>query len=145
MVVLKILAKERKKIKTIKILLLGLDNAGKSTVLSRFLDEPTDQIPPTVGFRIKSTVFKGCNLDMWDIGGQRSLRPYWNNYFIRADALIWVVDSADRLRLTDCRNELYKTLEEEKVSGAPLLILANKSDLSAALSGQQIGDILGFF
>lgn len=68
----------------------------------------------------------GYKLNVWDVGGQRSLRSYWRNYFETTDALIWVVDSSDRPRLDDCREELSKLLLEERLVGATLLVLANK-------------------
>lgn len=52
-------------------------------------------------------------LNIWDVGGQKSLRSYWRNYFESTDALIWVVDSADRMRLSDCKKELNNLLLEE--------------------------------
>lgn len=50
---------------------------------------------------------------MWDVGGQKSLRSYWRNYFECTDGLVWVVDSADKRRLNDCRDELHQLLQEE--------------------------------
>ena len=72
------------------------------------------------------------------MGGQRSLRSYWRNYYERTDALIWVVDSADTGRMLDCRAELQTLLKEEKLAGAALLIFANKQDLPSALSPEEI-------
>jgi GTPase SAR1 family protein len=80
-------------------------------------------------------------LNIWDIGGQKSLRPYWRNYFEKTDGLIWVVDSADRARLEDCRNELASLLLEERLFGATLLILANKQDLPNALDISGIEEV----
>ena len=57
--------------------------------------------------------FQGFNLNIWDVGGQKSLRSYWRNYFETTDGLIWVVDSADRRRLADCKAELHQLLQEE--------------------------------
>ncbi|GIL80981.1 hypothetical protein Vretifemale_10122 [Volvox reticuliferus] len=78
--------------------------------------------------------FKGYKLNIWDIGGQKTLRPYWRNYYEKTDALIWVVDSADLARLNDCREELHNLLKEERLFGASLLIFANKQDIPSALS-----------
>jgi GTPase SAR1 family protein len=60
-------------------------------------------------------------LNVWDVGGQRTLRPYWRNYFESTDAVVWVVDSSDRLRVTDCKDELGTLLQEE-VSQSLVLI-----------------------
>jgi len=77
-------------------------------------------------------------LNIWDVGGQKTLRPYWRNYYEKTDGLIWVVDSADLARLEDCRKELHSLLQEERLFGATLLILANKQDIPSALSLQEI-------
>ena len=77
-------------------------------------------------------------LNIWDIGGQATLRPYWQNYYERTGALLWVVDSSDVGRLEICRDELHGLLKEEKLVGATLLILANKQDLQGALPASEI-------
>jgi hypothetical protein len=77
-------------------------------------------------------------LNIWDVGGQATLRPYWQNYYERTDALLWVVDSADVDRLHVCKSELHRILEDEKLAGATLLILANKQDLPGAVSAAEI-------
>lgn len=78
---------------------------------------------------------------MWDVGGQKSLRSYWRNYFECTDGLIWVVDSADKRRLEDCRDELHTLLKEERLAGCTLLVFANKQDLPGALSSKEIKDV----
>ncbi|KAK2709891.1 hypothetical protein QYM36_013542 [Artemia franciscana] len=83
------------------------------------------------------------SLNIWDVGGQKSLRSYWRNYFESTDGLIWVVDSADRLRLQDCNKELHSLLLEERLAGATLLVFANKQDLPGAMKAEEIRDILG--
>lgn len=83
----------------------------------------------------------GYTLNLWDVGGQKSLRSYWRNYFESTDGLVWVVDSADRMRLDACREELNILLLEERLAGATLLVLANKQDLPGALSAQEIKDV----
>uniref|UniRef100_A0A6B2E8Q5 ADP-ribosylation factor-like protein 2 n=1 Tax=Phlebotomus kandelakii TaxID=1109342 RepID=A0A6B2E8Q5_9DIPT len=139
---LTVLKKMRQKEKEMRILLLGLDNAGKTTILKRFNGEPIDTISPTLGFNIKTLEHNGYTLNMWDVGGQKSLRSYWRNYFECTDGLVWVVDSADRMRLETCREELNVLLTEERLAGATLLVLANKQDLPGALSAQEIKEIL---
>ena len=99
--------------KEMRLLLIGLDNAGKTTVVKRLAGEDIDEVSPTLGFHIKSLSFRGYRLNVWDIGGQRSLRSYWRNYFEQTDGLIWVVDSADRMRLRDCKAELQALLQQE--------------------------------
>lgn len=76
------------------------------------------------------------------MGGQKSLRAYWKNYYEDTDGVIFVVDSCDRLRLADCRNKLKEILVEERLLGATLLVLANKQDVPNALSLEAISEYL---
>jgi ADP-ribosylation factor-like protein 3 len=72
----------------LRILLLGLDNAGKTTLLKHLANEDVTHITPTQGFNIKSVQSSGFKLNVWDIGGQRKIRPYWRNYFENTDVLV---------------------------------------------------------
>ena len=74
--------------KELRLLLLGLDNAGKTTILKILASEDIDHITPTAGFNIKSVIADGFKLNVWDIGGQRKIRPYWKNYFENTDVLV---------------------------------------------------------
>ncbi|GAA5795169.1 ADP-ribosylation factor-like protein 2 [Helicostylum pulchrum] len=139
---LTILKKNRQNEKEMRILMLGLDNAGKTTILKRINGEAIDTISPTLGFNIKTLEHEGFKLNIWDVGGQKSIRSYWRNYFEQTDALIWVVDSADRLRLGDCKRELGILLQEERLAGATLLVFANKQDISGALSEAEIKNMI---
>jgi ADP-ribosylation factor-like protein 2 len=128
----------------IRLLILGLDNAGKTTILKRLCGEPIDKVEPTLGFNIKTLSFKSIyQLNLWDVGGQKSIRAYWRNYFEQTDGLIWVVDSSDRHRLDLCREELDNLLHQERLSGASLLVFANKQDVEGAVSVDEISTILG--
>uniref|UniRef100_A0A4X1V5D3 ADP-ribosylation factor-like protein 2 n=2 Tax=Sus scrofa TaxID=9823 RepID=A0A4X1V5D3_PIG len=110
---LTILKKMKQKERELRLLMLGLDNAGKTTILKKFNGEDIDTISPTLGFNIKTLEHRGFKLNIWDVGGQKSLRSYWRNYFESTDGLIWVVDSADRQRMQDCQRELQSLLVEE--------------------------------
>ena len=92
-------------------MVLGLDNSGKTTILKTLSDEDITHIMPTKGFNIKNLAHEGFKLTVWDVGGQKALRPYWANYFQGTDALIFVIDSADRKRLAESGAELQKLLE----------------------------------
>ena len=81
-------------------------------------------------------------LNVWDIGGQKSIRPYWRNYFDQTDALIYVIDSADKRRIEETGVELSQLLEEERLTNVPLLIMANKQDLMNAMDPDEITDAL---
>lgn len=131
---MKILRKLKEKEKQKRILVLGLDDAGKTTFVGRLCGKSAgelQQIGPTVGFEIVTLVssLSGWTLNIWDIGGQKSLRSFWRNYFEETDALFWVVDSTAPERLELCWQELARVLQVEKLSGVPLLLVANKSDL----------------
>ena len=121
-----------------KLLLVGLDNAGKTTIVKKFNGEDIGTISPTLGFQINTMEYKGYKLNIWDVGGQKTIRAYWRNYFETTEGLIWVVDSSDSLRLEDCRQELHKLLGEERLAGASLLIFANKQDIPGALPAAEI-------
>uniref|UniRef100_A0A7I4D9X7 ADP-ribosylation factor-like protein 3 n=1 Tax=Physcomitrium patens TaxID=3218 RepID=A0A7I4D9X7_PHYPA len=121
-----------------RILFLGLDNAGKTTILKLLADGDIQTVTPTQGFHIQSLIYEGFRLNVWDIGGQRAIRPYWRNYFETTDALVYVFDCADRHRLKESGDELSLLLEEEKIIGVPLLVLANKQDLRHALPADEV-------
>ncbi|KAF3913175.1 hypothetical protein AA313_de0204944 [Arthrobotrys entomopaga] len=116
---LSILRKARLKDKEMRVLMLGLDNAGKTTIVKQIMKEDVNTVSPTLGFIIKTIEYQGIGahhrykLNIWDVGGQKTLRSYWRNYFEKTDALIWVVDATDRFRLDDCREELHGLLLEE--------------------------------
>lgn len=103
--------------------------------------ESIDTIEPTLGFNINTLEHRGYTLNFWDVGGQKSLRSYWRNYFESTDGLVWVVDSADKMRLANCKEELNNLLQEERLAGATLLVLANKQDVPGALSSKDIKDV----
>ncbi|KAM0136430.1 hypothetical protein ACHAPC_005392 [Botrytis cinerea] len=120
----------------------GLDNAGKTTIVKRIMGEDVNTVSPTLGFIIKTIEHSGYKLNIWDVGGQKTLRSYWRNYFEKTDALIWVVDATDRLRIEDCKEELHALLQEERLSGASLLVFANKTDVNGCMTKTEIKDML---
>lgn len=87
----------------------------------------------------------GFKLNVWDIGGQKAIRPYWRNYFEQTDAMVYVIDSADRKRIEETGLELADLLEEDKLSGVPVIVLANKQDLVTALSPNEVADGLNLY
>lgn len=135
---LSILRKVKEKEKEMRILILGLDNAGKTTIVKHLKGEDVHSVSPTLGFDINTLEFENYRLNLWDVGGQQTIRAYWRNYFEQTDGIIWVVDSADVTRLTNCKHELERLLMEERLAGASLLILANKQDLAGALKTDEI-------
>ena len=130
---LSIIKKTKAKEREMRILILGLDNAGKTTCVKRFNNQDITTISPTLGFQIFSMHFRGYILNLWDIGGQQSLRAYWRNYFESTDGIVWVVDCNDVARLDMCKQELHALLKEERLAGASLLLFLNKVDIPTAL------------
>jgi len=139
---LNIIRKTKEKEKEMRILILGLDNAGKTTIVKKFNGEDINTISPTLGFNIKTLFFKDFKLSIWDVGGQLSIRTYWRNFFEQTDGLIWVIDSSDQSRLQSCKVELHELLKQEKLAGASLLIFYNKSDIEGCMSLKQIEEFL---
>lgn len=118
--------KIKKERNELKLLILGLDNSGKTTILHRQLGTRLDDIPPTFGYQIHSVSYGSRNLLFLDIGGQSVFRKYWSNYYEKLDGLIYVFD------LTDPRP--YEALLEDIINDpfladVPILVLGNKCDL----------------
>ncbi|KAL6191360.1 hypothetical protein ACLB2K_037751 [Fragaria x ananassa] len=139
---LTIIRQIKRKEKQIRLLMVGLDNSGKTTILMRLNGEDTSLVTPTLGFNIKTLTYLKYTLNIWDVGGQKTIRSYWRNYFEQTDGLVWVVDSSDLRRLDDCKMELHNLLKEERLSGSSLLILANKQDIRGALTLEEISKVL---
>jgi ADP-ribosylation factor-like protein 2 len=140
-----IIRKTKLKEREIRVLILGLDNSGKSTCLNRWLPpnaaSKREEIAPTFGFEIKTVDTPTCRVVLWDIGGQKSLRPFWRTYFEDAsDGLIWVIDSADTVRFNEGLAELGKQLLLAKCM--VVVIIANKQDLPNAVPAAQLKEIL---
>merc|ERR1711934_334371 len=129
--------------KEMRILMVGLDNAGKTTVLYKLkLGEVVTTIP-TIGFNVETVEYKNISFTVWDVGGQDKIRPLWRHYFQNTQGLIFVVDSNDRDRVSEARDELHKMLNEDDLRDAVLLVFANKQDLPNAMSAAEITDKLG--
>lgn len=122
------------------ILILGLDNAGKTaTLYAMKLGEAIEYTVPTIGFNLEEVSIGNINIKMWDIGGQDSLRKLWPHYFGQTDGIVFVVDSADIERFTLVKEELHTLMSHKDLNEKPFLILANKQDLpSAATKGELI-------
>lgn len=123
---------------SLHIVMLGLDSAGKTTVLYRLKFNEFVNTVPTIGFnteriRLGNGSAKGISCHFWDVGGQEKLRPLWKSYSRCTDGIIYVVDSVDVERLEEARSELHKITRISENQGTPLLVIANKQDLPKSL------------
>jgi len=118
--------------KEMRILVVVLDAAGKTTILYKLkLGEIVTTIP-TIGFNVETVEYKNINFTVWDVGGQDKIRPLWRHYFQNTQGLIFVVDSNDRDRAAEARDELHRMLNEDELRDAVLLVFANKQVLRIA-------------
>jgi len=128
--------------KDVRILMVGLDAAGKTTILYRLkLGEVVTTIP-TLGFNVETVAYKNISFTVWDVGGQDRIRPLWRHYYDDTDGLIYVVDAADRSRIQTSKKEFFGILAEETLRDAAVLVFANKQDLPNALSVAEVADAL---
>eukprot|EP01017_Pseudomicrothorax_dubius_P013595 TRINITY_DN1605_c0_g1_i3.p1 TRINITY_DN1605_c0_g1~~TRINITY_DN1605_c0_g1_i3.p1 ORF type:complete len:181 (-),score=59.32 TRINITY_DN1605_c0_g1_i3:9-551(-) len=128
--------------KEMKILMLGLDAAGKTTILYKLkLGEVVSSVP-TIGFNVETVEYKNIKFTVWDVGGQDKIRLLWRHYFQNTQGLIFVVDSSDRERVELAKEELHKMLGEEELRDAVVLVFANKQDLGV-MSVAEVTEKLG--
>ena len=117
-----------------RILMFGLDAAGKTTILYvTKLGEVVTTIP-TIGFNVETIKFGKMSVTAWDVGGRDKIRPLWRHYYQNTTGIVFVVDSNDRERVTNAHEELQRTLREDELREIPVLVFANKQDLPNALS-----------
>ncbi|POS85647.1 ARF/SAR superfamily, partial [Erysiphe pulchra] len=124
------------------LLTLSQDNAGKTTLLYRLKIGEVVTTIPTIGFNVESITFKNLNFNVWDLGGQTSIRPYWRCYYSNTAAVIFVIDSTDIDRLGTASDELAAMLNEDELKDAALLVFANKQDQPGAKGAGEISEAL---
>lgn len=132
------------------VLILGLDNAGKTTFLETLKSQynlnskPLEKITPTVGQNIATIPIdskKNTFLKFWDVGGQETLRSMWSEYYSQCHGIIFVVDSTDRERIDECKNTLLSVIMDDELESIPILMLANKQDRDDRMEIQDIKEI----
>lgn len=121
-----------------KICIVGLDNAGKTTILYQFLMNEVVQTSPTIGSNVEEIVWKNTRFIMWDLGGQESLRAAWNTYYTDTEFVILVVDSTDVDRISTTRDELHRMMGHPELSKSSILVFANKQDVKGCMTVGQI-------
>ena len=129
--------------KEVRLLILGLDNAGKTTVLYQMQFGEAKVTFPTLGFNVETVQYENITFQMWDLGGQSEIRPYWKCYYPKTNAVVFVIDSSDKERIDIAKQELFLLLQEDELNGVPIAILANKQDIDGALSDIEISDLMG--
>ena len=132
-----------------KLIIVGIDNAGKSTTLEQLRKLYTgkgmdlDKIPPTIGLNIGRFQVNGVIAICWDVGGQLGLRQLWVNYFEEVDGVIFVMDSSDPARFPDALSALESAIGNPALNGKPLLFLANKQDKPDSVALDEIAKQFG--
>ncbi|CAL6068289.1 ADP-ribosylation_factor [Hexamita inflata] len=128
--------------KDISILVLGLDAAGKTTIIFNLNLGKTIVSIPTIGFHVEKAEYKNIKFTIWDVGGSDVIRSLWVHYCQNADAIIYVVDSADPERIQDSKVQLQKLMTEDQLKDAALLVFANKQDLPQTITLSDLSEKL---
>ena len=126
-----------------RVVMLGLDAAGKTTILYKLHIGEVLSTVPTIGFNVEKVQYKNVLFTVWDVGGQEKLRPLWRHYFNNTDGLIYVVDSLDRERVNKAANEFRQILDDPLMRNSAILIFANKQDLKGSLTPAEVCEALG--
>eukprot|EP00028_Trichosphaerium_sp_Am-I-7-wt_P002612 CAMPEP_0168528706 /NCGR_PEP_ID=MMETSP0405-20121227/13418_1 /TAXON_ID=498012 /ORGANISM="Trichosphaerium sp, Strain Am-I-7 wt" /LENGTH=186 /DNA_ID=CAMNT_0008552181 /DNA_START=16 /DNA_END=576 /DNA_ORIENTATION=- len=129
-----------------RILVLGIDGAGKTTFLHKYMNPKQDiSVEPTEAYKIYNLKVKGVKFNVWDISGKESTRSLWKYYYSQdnvPDAVIWVVDAADEERLEESKKELSKAMRDPNLAGVLVFVIANKQDIDGAKTDSEIGEAL---
>ena len=125
--------------------MVGLDAAGKTTILVKLKSGEVAKTIPTTGFNVETVEYKNVSFNLWDVGGQQRVRQLWKHYYIKSnsDGIIFVVDSNDGDRIKEAKEELFHMLKQDELRNAHVLVLANKQDLPEAKTASQLTDMLG--
>ncbi|VVC36716.1 P-loop containing nucleoside triphosphate hydrolase,Small GTP-binding protein domain,Small GTPase [Cinara cedri] len=126
----------------ITLLLVGLDNAGKTCTVKSIMKEKQKNILPTVGFSSSKFNYRENAITIYDLGGHKQIRDIWKQYFADVHGVIFVVDSTDHRRLDECKEVFENLLGNENIAGKPVLLFANKQDKQGALDELDIVDRL---
>ncbi|KXZ49908.1 hypothetical protein GPECTOR_19g359 [Gonium pectorale] len=126
-----------------RVVMLGLDAAGKTTILYKLHIGEVLTTVPTIGFNVEKVQYKNVVFTVWDVGGQEKLRPLWRHYFNNTDGLIFVVDSQDRDRIGKAAAEFQAILQDPLMLHSAILVFANKQDMKGCLTPSEVCEALG--
>jgi len=129
--------------KNAKILFLGLDHAGKTTLLTMLKDGRLAQSLPTIHPHNEELMIKNIRFKAYDLGGHETARRIWSDYFATVDGIIFLVDAADRTRFQEAKEELGRLLEDPALANTPFVVLGNKIDIAVAASEDELRHALG--
>uniref|UniRef100_A0A7N0V921 ADP-ribosylation factor n=1 Tax=Kalanchoe fedtschenkoi TaxID=63787 RepID=A0A7N0V921_KALFE len=126
-----------------RVVMLGLDAAGKTTILYKLQIGEVLSTVPTIGFNMEKVQYKNVVFIVWDVGGQEKLRPLWRHYFNNTDGLIYVVDSLDRERIGKAKAEFQTIINDPFMLNSVILVFANKQDMKGAMTPREVCEGLG--
>ena len=129
--------------KDARIVMVGLDAAGKTTVLYKLKLNDVVTTIPTIGFNVERVEYKSLRMTIWDIGGQDKLRPLWRHYYENTNGVIFVVDSCDETRMKTAKDEITKMMSDPALADAKLVVFANKQDMPHAVPASDMIERLG--
>jgi small GTP-binding protein len=125
-----------------KLMIIGLDSSGKTTILYKMKLAEVVESAPTIGFNLEEIKVKNVNIKVWDLSGQEKMRNVWKHYFETVSGIVFVIDSTDRDRMPEVKDELHKILNEHQNQACPCLILGNKQDQPDALGKEELKEHL---
>jgi ADP-ribosylation factor protein 1 len=123
--------------------MLGLDAAGKTTILYKLKVGEVVTTIPTIGFNVETVEYRDVTFQVWDVGGQDKIRRLWRHYYAGTTGIIFVVDASDKHRIATAREELEAILGADEMRGASLLVYANKQDLPGAMGTSEVAEKMG--